>query len=219
MHSTNDKTRIHVLAVDGEGVRRLTGGNDFSPRWSPDGSTIAFTRHGRGLYTVTANATRLRRLQARASGPAWSPDGSLIAYFSGIRPSTIYLIRPDGSGRTRLAEQQGDGVGALAWSPHSRRIAYAAHRPHRGWDIYVVATDGSGRQRLTENRGDEVFPVWSPDGAAIAFERSDVSSPTDNTGTYDIYLVNADGTGTRRLTDCRCVSGGGLSWQPPPPNP
>jgi Tol biopolymer transport system component len=211
-----DKTRIQVLAVHGRRVRRLPGGNDFAPRWSPDGSTIAFLRFGKsgvaGLYTVAVDGTRLRRLEGRASSPAWSPDGSRIAYFSGIRPSTIYLIEPDGNGRTRLAEQAGE-VGALAWSPDGRRIAFEAHRPRSGWDISVAAVDGGGRRRLTHHRGDEVSPVWSPDGTKIAYERSNVFGPVDNTGTYDVYLANADGSGTVRLTSCRCTGGGGISWQ------
>jgi Tol biopolymer transport system component len=218
----SDKTRIHVLAVNGRAVRRLTDGNDFAPRWSPDGSTIAFSRFGRGevagLYAVAADGTRLRRLDARAGNQAWSPDGSVMAYSSGIRPSVIYLIGADGRTRTRLARQPGDAVGALAWSPDGRKVAYAAHRRRSGWDIYVIGVDGSVRRRLTDHRGDEVSPVWSPDGAKIAYERSEVLR-AENTGTYDVYLMNSDGSGTVRLTECRCAGGGGISWQPQIPKP
>jgi Tol biopolymer transport system component len=212
-----DRHRLHVISTEAGPPRRLTGGNDYGPRWSPDGSTIAFQRFGRGgvagLYAVAADGTRLRRLAARASSPAWSPDGSRIAYFSGIRPSTIHLIDPDGGTRTRLAAQPGE-PGGLAWSPDGSTIAYDAYHPGRGWDIHRVETDSGRRTRLTADRGDEVSPAWSPDGATIAYEHSPVAGNVDNTGTYDVYVMNADGTGRRRLTCCRFAMGVGVSWQP-----
>jgi TolB protein len=212
-----DRHRLHVIAADGGEPRRLTGGDDFGPRWSPDGSTIVFnrfTRGGRsGLYAIAPDGTRLRRLAARGSGPAWSPDGSRLAYVSGFRPFAIYLMYPQGGARVRLTTQPGE-PGSLAWSPDGSAIAYDAYRPGRGRDIHLVETATGRSRRLTSDRGDEVSPVWSPDGRTIAFEHSPVDGGVDNAGSYDIYAMSPDGDGRRRLTRCRCALGGGLSWQP-----
>jgi Tol biopolymer transport system component len=212
-----DRHRLHVIRTDGGPPRLLTRGDDFSARWSPDGSTIAFNRFGRGgraaLYAIAADGSRLQRLAVRGNGPAWSPDGSTIAYFTGFRPATIHLVDVASGVRRTLTTFAGE-PGDLAWSPDGASIAYMVHRPRRGWDIHLVETAGGHRRRLTDDRGDEVSPTWSPDGSRIAYEHSPVGGGVDNTGTFDVYVMNADGTGSRRLTCCRRALGGGLSWQP-----
>ena len=61
--------------------------------------------------------------------------------------------------------------------------------------------DGTHRRKLTKSLSEDAFPSWSPDGKTIAFthltpERTDI-------GTYEIYVIGADGTGQRRLTHAR----------------
>jgi TolB protein len=63
-----------------------------------------------------------------------------------------------------------------------------------------VRSDGSGLRRLTRTvaRGFDVFPVWSPDGRKLAFLRLDGDGDIQNEG---VYVINADGSGQRKLTD------------------
>ena len=58
--------------------------------------------------------------------------------------------------------------------------------------IAVTNLDGAGRV-LTSGPGNDVDPAWSPDGTRIAFARA-------SGGNYDIWTMNADGTGLQRLT-------------------
>ena len=61
--------------------------------------------------------------------------------------------------------------------------------------IEFAGADGSGLTRLTNNSAFDVFPAWSPDGLQIAFA-------SDRTGNFQIYVMNADGTGAvTRLTN------------------
>jgi TolB protein len=69
-------------------------------------------------------------------------------------------------------------------------------------DVYVVDANGTSLRRLTTSPGDDFDPSWSPDGTRIAFRR-------ERSGEPEIWIMNADGTQQRRLTD-------GLSpaWSP-----
>ena len=99
----------------------------------------------------------------------------------------------------RLTRQRSahDRVGLLAWSPDGDMIAYSGGTG--GWedkaydDIWVVPATGGVPRRLTDSFEDDWDPSWSPDGRRIAFDRQD-------DGYNWIYVVNADGTGLRRLT-------------------
>lgn len=69
--------------------------------------------------------------------------------------------------------------------------------------IYAMNADGARQKRLTDNAGAnegtqtwlffQLDPAWSPDGKRIAFA-------SKRQGTFDLYAMNVDGTGTRRLT-------------------
>jgi Tol biopolymer transport system component len=82
------------------------------------------------------------------------------------------------------------------------------------WDIYVVNADGTGQEDLTPTRDDEDSAVWSPDSTKIAFVAGrPVSADPRNEGTFDIYVMNADGGSRMRITSGLAV-GHHLAWQP-----
>jgi Tol biopolymer transport system component len=91
------------------------------------------------------------------------------------------------------------GCGGDSSSPD---IAFVSSRDG-DYAIYVMAADGGGERRLTDadevGEGEQpivffqIDPAWSPDGSKIAFA-------SGRSGTSDIYVMNADGTGTIRLT-------------------
>lgn len=207
------------------------------PSWSPNGLRLVFERtawresrlRSLGVYRVDATGGGLRRLTA-GSAPAWSPDGTLIAF---VRGGGVFAIKPDGTGERRLTTTARKTIGPLSWSPDSTRIAVS-----RGGDIYSVGADGTGEARLTTTRRLEAQPAWSPDGARIAYvdgskiavinsdgtgvtrSRSDGASPTWSPDSkriafvdQDLSVVNADGTGRRRLSSAH-DSLGSPQWSP-----
>jgi Tol biopolymer transport system component len=221
---------IWVMNANGSRRRRITRsgrGIDFDPSLSPNGRRIVFrTSRGRyrpdihgigleGIFVVNVRTRRERQIQPRTGGlfPAWSPDGRRIA-FSGLPRDgdlldTIHLMNPDGSHVVDL----GAPGECATWSPDSSRIAYCSHPGDGNWAVWVMDADGSNRRQLTHPalippagaHGD--YPgAWSPDGEQIVY-----SSEVD--GDRELFLMNADGSNKRRLTNFR-GGDGAVAWLP-----
>ena len=174
---------IYVMNADGSGVGRLTDNDsyDTSPAWSPDGRRIAFHSDRDGdfeIYVMNADGSGVGRLTDDDSwddSPAWSPDGRRIAFRSNRDDPdpkddkhvvNINVMNADGSGVVRLTGNV-SWDDEPAWSPDSRRIAFASDRDGDG-EIYVMNADGSGVVRLTDNDSNDWDPAWSPVFVATA---------------------------------------------------
>src|SRR5215207_6290951 len=87
---------------------------------------------------------------------------------------------------------------APAYSPDNTRIAFESNRDATSagnTDIFVMDSAGNGETNLTPGtQARNAGPAWSPDGKKIAFS-------SDRTDNVDIYVMNPDGTGLRRITD------------------
>jgi TolB protein len=186
---------IYVMNPDGTGTERLTSGKsvDNHPAYSPDGKRIAFVRDA-DIYVMNADgsgARRLTRALAEEADTAWSPDGTWIAYtrrMPGSSVREIWLVRPDGS-EPHPITSFGQTIYGPAWSPGSKRIAFAGDLDGTTYDIYSVDVQGKSRKRYTQSHSDAFEPAWSPDGQTIAFSRDGA-----------IELIAADGS-ISTLTD------------------
>jgi TolB protein len=209
---------IYLVNNDGGGLARLTEGG--FPSFSPDGTRIGFTRAGR-VYVMDADGTGISKLtdQARAPGGlAWSPDGTKIA-FVGTRDGErgLIIVNPDGDGTARFVEIPAEaGESPPSWSPDGGRILIGTLKGFLLVDVQTGATSLlPGDPRMAEDQrdcGTYFGPAYSPNGTTIAFA---MWRTTGLTGCLPVgvFLMDADGTNVRRLTD-RSLLPWGPSWSP-----
>jgi TolB protein len=136
--------------------------------------------------------------------PAWSPEGRKLAFVSQRDGnSEIYVMNAEGGEQENLTRQSASDSHP-SWSRDGRKLAFVSRRDGNA-EIYVMNADGSGLGNLTRTPLDDLDPAWSPDGRAIAFvQKKCLPNPRDTrcATAYETYLyvVNADGSGLRRLT-------------------
>jgi Tol biopolymer transport system component len=183
--------------------------NDEWARWSPDNKQIVFdsNREGRVFEVYVMNAdgsgvTRLTDAPVLSRYPSWSPNGKEIVFRHGI---DIYVMNADGSGApTRLTTEVAPSFAQMpVFSPDGRYVAFMSFR--EGYcSVFRMNADGSDQINLTsKDIGDAPTrwcsraPSWSTNGQEIFF----MSFRPSTNGQNEVFVMNADGTNPRQLTD------------------
>lgn len=180
--------------IDGSDATLLTsqGHRDGHARWSPDGTSVAFTSdrgEKQGLFVVPLSGGEPVQLATHPFGltwVSWSPDGRSIAYTVPVDPE----IENEGPGHvvrvTRRVDYKEDGRGYLG---------------NRRSQVFVAAADGSGTKAVTTEPFDHHHPLWSPDGTLLAFRvlhavsfRSRLAIADVATGAIQYVSVGEGGT-------------------------
>jgi len=177
---------IMIMNTDGTGAYTILpadGKFNVEPRWSPDGSKIAFmgNRNGRQLhiYTINPDGSGLTQLTNNKEGdngdPFWSPDGSRISFGSnreGGGKLNIYTMNADGSDVRQITHflppyEAGD----TSWSPDGKYIAFqwdvggkGQSDPNVQAEVWIVKADGSEEPWSTGQACSSVgcTPRWKP---------------------------------------------------------
>ena len=238
--------RIWTVDTTGGEPQPLTAGkkDDSCPRWSPDGTRVAFISTGEGekdkpqLHIIAANGGEAKQICALPDGVselAWAPDGSRIAFISlaGDEPEDDPKVFTPGNGRHRRlwtvrpdydipepVTPDGVTVWEYVWSPDSKQLAlYYSHGSETtDWyrsQIGIVAASGGAVRRLTQ------FAPVSRQACALSWSPDGkhiayVSGRWSDPGRGggDIYLLSLESGKSRNLTPGIEISATWCAWFP-----
>ena len=194
-----DSDIYRVPFEGGEPVRMTTSPKaDSSPRWSPDGQTIAFLSARDGtmqIYTMHAFGGEAEKLTDHGepiSGFAWRPDGKAILFASAVpkseeekeRVATVVDedLRPRHLWLHVLASKESEqltsgemSVRSFDCSPDGKAVVFSAGERAQAFDmfyrtdIYIVEIGNGEPRPLHQNEGVDLSPVFSPCGKWVAF--------------------------------------------------
>ncbi|HEY0409865.1 MAG TPA: amidohydrolase, partial [Candidatus Dormibacteraeota bacterium] len=185
---------VYRLPIGGGEAQALTHGPawDSDPRFSPDGTAIAFTSDRGGmesLWVMGADGKDPRPVtagkDAYVRGPAWMPDGDYLvgrredAKRAGIPPVELWLYHRHGGSGIKLtsSEDVNDASGPVA-SRDGRYLYFAARQHHFDytpdlsnglWQVWRLDRQTGERLPLTSGFGGAARPALSPDGTKLVF--------------------------------------------------
>ncbi len=199
------KANIH----DGQAIRlTMHDGEELFPRFSPDGSLIAFTGEYDGnsdVYVMNADGSHIRRVTYHPGSDmvvGWHPTKNKIIFRSNRlsyqRFSRLFMVAPDGSGlETLILHEATQG----SFSPDGSKIAYnRMGREFRTWkryfggtaqDIYIFDFQQMKDTKITTFRGTDRLPMWI--GNTIYFS-------SDRDGVLNIYAYNVEKKTIEQIT-------------------
>jgi len=211
-------TLLGAVPAGAQNVQIATAPSPFLRGATPeDPAKLAANPSATGIFLVNADGSGRRLLVAEKVAllrpGCWSPDGRTILYHSlgnddaGMKMMAmhfpLYAVDAGGGNRRRIVDFP---VTDFGWSPDGRFLfltsgfedATFVPGPERSGKIalYVLDTQTGTRTRLTDSVEITVGVSWAPDGKRLAYagKGKDDSRP-------DIFIVNRDGSGTRRLVN------------------
>jgi Tol biopolymer transport system component len=136
---------------------------EVSPRFSPDGTRIAYVTNAVGnnkIFVMNADGSDPQRLTALPDtiiedGPVWTPDGSRIVFGAA---GNLWSINADGTDARQLTSGDSQDSQA-AVSPDGSTVAYQSIR-RTGADLYLMTIDGGQQRPVSETPELEMRPVW-----------------------------------------------------------
>ncbi len=172
-------------------------GGKFAPKYSPDGSCLAYTVDFDGgenfhIFVHDRNTGQYHDLTpninfAIQSNFCWSPDGTQLAFLGDQSGCFDTYVMPASGGNQRLLLANGFPAWNVRWSPDGHYLAVMSEGTGQDYGVYIVPLDGGQPFSVSDENGqiNALNPAWSPDGTKLAFH-SDIVNGFHQIGIFDL---------------------------------
>src|SRR6266446_5482413 len=220
MEANRNATNLWMAPVAGGDAIQLTRtGKDSSPKWSPDGKTIAFLSARSGdsqVYVLSMDGGEAHPVTKISTGVdivKWSPDGKTLAFTSSVYPDCVSRSSGSPNSDDECNKKRNDEKEKNKVKAHVAEHLLYRHWTH--WNegprahLFVIAPDGSGEAKdLTaganydvppDQRGEESDINFSPDSKEVCFTAvTDKVEAASTNG--DLFIVPVSGGEPKRFT-------------------
>lgn len=201
----NEQTDIWLSGLRGENPVRLTddAADDRTPIWHPDGKRIIYNSNRGGIIQICVvfldgnRQAQLSLSDTDSHVADISRDGTKILYTTAKDDADLWGVSTDGGKELQITSD----IGVEFWpdiSPDGSAIVYqAVRRLSTGGKLLhcLLMTQGLKREgRISQLAPDAFYPLWSPDGANIAFLRS-------QSGNNALWVTSSAGGGERAVSE------------------
>lgn len=177
-----------VGAVDQRICLLPAGMDPLLQRVYPDPSNLTIEE------TLRFQFTKRQEGPAQELTPTWSVSGGIGT----VSPGGLFSATAPGPGTlyVSLGSKFGTADITVLPAPNLPRIVFHSNRdnPPDDYNIFVMDWNGENVHRLTDNPAKDMIPVWSPDGAQIAFVSTRDAGPDSIMEGGDVFVMSPDGT-------------------------
>jgi dipeptidyl aminopeptidase/acylaminoacyl peptidase len=213
--AANKRTsQIYIVSIDGGEPTQLTNDkqSSSSPRWSPDGKSLAFVSARDGasqIWTIeiaevaAGPLKKITNISTGADGPVWSPDGKWLAFTSEVYPECgddeCNSKREDAAAQSKVRAKIADRLLYRHWNSWKE-----GKRSH----VFLVASTGGAARDMTPgdydappfSLGGPLDYAFSPDSKELAFSRNtdkvEAISTSMYGGTEELWFTEWEFKGT-----------------------
>ncbi len=169
---------IFSAPVEKGPVRNLTNTSNAHekwPRWSPDGSKVAYIsdRSGEEELWIVAQDGASKPEQITTGGkafryfPEWAPDGKRIVF--GDKDGRLFVVTVEDRKLTEIAHSTRGAILDYRWSPRGNHLAFSMNHPNGFGSVYIWSASDGKTHSVTSEYFDSGIPAWDPEGNYLYF--------------------------------------------------
>jgi tricorn protease len=169
---------IFTAPIEKGPTRNLThssGAHDKWPRWSPDGSQIAFISDMSGeeqVYTIVQDGSAApvqltTEHKAMLYEPEWSADGKRLAYSD--KDGKIYVLTIADKKVTQIVDAPRGQIRDYSWSPRGNHLTFSMAGSNGLSSVYIWSANDNQLRKVTDSLFNAGSPAWDPQGNYLYF--------------------------------------------------